>query len=370
VSARRAVARTQDRVGQKFGNREEPRLSLRAGAAAEDGRAGALVARDSSDRAAQRTIALAHEKLSDAEAWAGRLPEGVTHARHALAQWQALADAAPASVSARRAVATSHLKLGDLLGNPYLPSLSDRAGAAAQYARALALLQDVPADSLEDWNTRRLVALLHERVGALHHADKRYADAIAEYRQTLALREALVRERSTSFNAQRDVAVTHQILCEAQLAAGDTRRAAANCRRGVELYESLSAADPRNVQSVHDVASGLLSMQKLVAAQGDPSAALAHLERSMRLLRGILGGTSDNVAAKRDLARGLLYASTLHAALASRGGAAAADRGAHRERATASYAEGARLMAEATGRSAMSPDDSALVARAKTAAGR
>ncbi|HEU4643255.1 MAG TPA: protein kinase [Gemmatimonadaceae bacterium] len=328
-----------------------------------------LVAADPGDHVARRTLALAHEKMSDADAWGGRLPEGVAHARSALEQWQSLATANPASTSALRAVVTSHIKLGDLLGNPNLPSLSERAGATREYRHALALLGTVPRDSLNDWATRRLLALVHERLGAMLTLEGRHADGIAALERTLVIREGLVRERGASTNALRDLAVTHQVLCEARLAGGDRGGALAHCRRGVALYESLRSADARNAQSLHDLALGRLSMHKVLAARGELRASLAQLDLSTELLRRLLASHADNVPARRDLARGLLYASTVHSRLAARGSGAPEQRHTHRRHAIASYEEGERLLLElrATGR--MATEDSVLLGRARGALG-
>jgi non-specific serine/threonine protein kinase/serine/threonine-protein kinase len=324
-----------------------------------------LVAADPNNQAARRTLALAHEKMSDAEAWSGRLPQGVEHARSALEQWQRLASASPAGVSPLRAVATSHVKLGDLLGNPNLLNLSDTAGAMREYQHALALLDTVPRDSLSDWTTRRLLALVHERIGSMLNLDGRHAEGIAELERALAIRERLVRERGASINAQRDLAVTHQVLCEARLAAGDGDGALAHCRQGVALYESLRSTDPRNVQSVHDLALGHLSMHKVLAARGELNASLAQLDRSTELLRQLLSSYAENVPARRDLARGLLFASTVHARLASSATGASAERRAHRQRAVASYEDGQRLLLEVSERRQASREDSVLLGQAR-----
>jgi serine/threonine protein kinase len=332
--------------------------------------AQALVAADSSDHAARRTLALAHEKMSDADAWGGRLPQGVGHARSALEQWHLLAAASPASVSALRAVATSHVKLGDLLGNPNLPSLSDAAGATREYQHALALLHAVPRDSLNDWTTRRLLALVHERLGSMLTAGGRRAEGIAKLEQALAIREGLVRERGASVNALRDLAVAHQVLCEAHLAAGHGDEALVHCRQGVALYESLRSADPRNAQSLHDLALGELSMHKVLAARGELNASLAQLDRSTGLLRQLVSSFSDNVPAQRDLARGLLFASAVHARLAARTSGASGERRAHRQHAVASYTDGRRLLLSLSEHGGLSSEDSALLGRAGAALAR
>ncbi len=329
----------------------------------------ALVAAAPADAAARRTLALAHEKMSDVEAWAGRLTPGIAHARRALAEWQRLAAASPTSAAARRAEAMSRLKLGDLLGSPNLPSVSDRAGAGAQYRVALALMRTLPRDSLADWGARRLLALVHERLGALLHAEGRHAEAVATFEQALGIRSALVRERGASVDARRDLAVAHQLLCEAQLAGGDPGGAVARCRRGLALYAALHAADPQNVQAARDLASGHLSMHKALAARGAPAAALAELARSGALAGAILRSHAEDVVARRDLARARLYASVLHAALAARPGAASHERRAHRRRAAASYDEGARLMAGPPGAGEPAREDAALLAQARAALG-
>jgi tetratricopeptide (TPR) repeat protein len=327
--------------------------------------AQALVAADPSDHAARRTLALAHEKLSDAEAWAGRVPEGVAHAREALEQWEYLATAKPGSVGATRAVATSHIKLGDLLGHPNLPSLSDGAGAMREYRVSLALLMAVPSDSANEWATRRLAALVRERIAAMLRVEGQHAEGIAELERTLAIRNGLVHERSASVNALRDLAVTHELLCEARLAAGDARGALAECREGMTLYGSLRAADTSNAQSAHDLAVGHISMHKVLAALGDPVAALAELDSCTALLRDLLAANADNVLALRDLARSRLYSATLHARLAAGGNVAEPERASHRASATSAFEEGSRLLLSVSGRGLLSADDSTLVSRAR-----
>ena len=327
--------------------------------------AQALVATDPSDHAARRTLALAHEKMSDALAWGGSVPEGVSHARSALEEWGYLATAAPASASAIRAVATSRTKLGDLLGNPNLPNLSDSAGATREYRQALALLGGVPPDSANEWATRRLLALVHERMSSMLRLSGRHAEGIAELRQTLAIREGLARERAASVNAQRDLAVTHQLLCEAELAAGHGDAALAHCRKGVELYEALRATDPRNAQSAHDLALGHLSMHKALAARGELVGSLAQLDRSIALLRELLALNAGNALARRDLARSLLFTSTIHARLVSAAGVPEVERQEHRRRAVSSYEDGERLLLEVSERAQPAGEDSVLLGRAR-----
>lgn len=313
----RAIAEAYVRLGVVQGNPTSANLGDLAAARRSFERAldiaRALVAGNPGDHAARRTLALAHEKMSDADAWTGRLPDGVAHARSALEEWRSLATAHPSSVSLVRAVATSHLKLGDLLGNPNLPNLGERAGATREYHYALGLLGAVPPDSASDWATRRLEALVHERLGAVMNAEGRRAAGVAELERALAIREGLVRERSASVDAQRDLAVTHQVLCEARLGAGMSGRALTDCRRAVAMYESLWAADSRNAQGLHDLALGRLSLHKVLVARGELGSALDLLDANVEPLRGLLASDSGNVPVRRTLAQSLLSASEVRA---------------------------------------------------------
>ena len=367
----REIAAAYVRLGLVQGNPTGANLGNLAAARASFGRAlsvaQALIAADPTDRAARRTLALAHEKLSDTDAWLGDLPRAVEHARSALEQWRLLAAGDSAGVGARRTVAMSYIKLGDVLGNPNLPSLSDSAAATAQYREALALMLAVPPDSLTDWAARRLLALVHERLGSMLSQAGRQAEAIAHFEQAIGIREGLVRERGASVDALRDLAVAHQVLCEAQLAGGDDAGALARCTRSLALYETLRAADPQNTQSQRDLALGHQSMHKVLAARGALTASLAQLERSATLSRRLLQSQPDNVPVRRDLARGLLLASTVHARLASRSAAAPDVRSVRHQRADASYEEGQRLMAWLQERGQLSSEDSVLLARTRTA---
>ena len=324
--------------------------------------AQALVARNPSDHAARRTLALAHEKMSDAQAWGGNVSDGVAHARSALQEWRSLATAHPESAALVRSVATSHLKLGDLLGNPGLPNLGERTSAAREYTHALAMLRSAPQHSVSEWPTRRLLALVHERIGAVMAAEGRHTEAIAELGRALAIREDLSRERTASVDARRDLAVTRQLLCEARRAAGANERALADCRQAIALYESLRASDARNAQGIHDLALGRLSLHHVLVARGEPVSALAQLEAGLEPLRRLLESDPGNAAVRRTLARTLLAASEVYASLASRTRAPNA-REERKLRAKQAYDDAQRLL---LGTPALaSREDSVVVARAR-----
>ena len=213
-----------------------------------------LVAADSTDRAARRTLALAHEKIGDVKAWTGDVSGAVVDAREALRHWRFLADAQPRSAGARLSLAISMTKLGDLLGHPAFPNLGDRVGAEIQYRGALALLEEPGLDSAAGRGSRRQIALSHERLGAMLQLDGRHDEALDAFERSLALREGLSREDRSTADATRDVAVSRESLCRVQLDRGDLATAWGHCAKAVELYKGLHAADPGNAQGLSDLA--------------------------------------------------------------------------------------------------------------------
>ncbi|CAN5221654.1 hypothetical protein BH24PSE2_BH24PSE2_23710 [soil metagenome] len=307
-----------------------------------------LLEADSGDRGGRRSVALAHEKLADVEAWSGDVQSGVQHARAALRHWRILAEADDGDASTTLPVAISHVKLGDLLGHSSFPNLGDRAGAMAEYRRALALLKPMQTPSgaadTEDWTARRYAGLLHERIGAMHLLEARYDAALASFDESFALRQALSDENRTNTDALRDVGIAHEKICSVHLARGDTDGALPRCEQALEVYRQLYQADPENTQSLNTLAIGHRWLYRVLAAQGDLTAALAELERSTALLRGRLDLDRDNVATRRRYAHNLLYLSTLHARMSEEVAGSAPERKEHLRKSASSYEQGQEIL--------------------------
>lgn len=271
-----------------------------------------LLAADPGDREARRTVALAHEKLSDVEAWAGNVSAGVEHARKALEVWRVLSGGKVDQAAAVLPVAVSYIKLGDVLGNPVFPNRGDHPGAMAAYQSALRMLEALPSGESAETGVRRYVALLHERVGEMHLLAKRYPDAMRSFEQSLDIRKALASANESNRNALRDLGVAHEKICNVYLAQGDGRGALPLCQRAVGIYERLYSADQRDTQALGTLAVGHLWVHRAFAAAGDFPSALAELERSTGLFGKLRELQADRASARRSYAYNLLYSSTLH----------------------------------------------------------
>ena len=273
----------------------------------------------------------------------------------------------PGSAGALLSAAISHVKLGDLLGNPNFPNVGDAAGAVEQYHAALTTLEALPADSAAAWAPRRYLGLVHERLGAMHQLAGRHVDALREFGASLAFREQLAAEAPTSTDALRDVAVTHNNLCEVQLAPGDAGAALPSCRQALELYRRLRAADPSNVQSLRDLAIGHRALGEVLAARGELAAAVAELGRGTELFEEFLRSNPDDISTRRELGRTLLRASAAHTKLATAGPQRA---GAERERARMLYERGREVLTALGTGGTLAAEDANLLTEAGAALGR
>jgi len=271
-----------------------------------------LVAAAPRDMRARRTRALAHEKLGDALAWAGEVDEGVRHSREALDGYRAIAATFPDSGRHQLSVAISLVKLGDLSGNPNFPNLGQRDSSIARYEEARAMLGSPALVEAPTWGTRRYGALVDERIGTLHRAAERYAEARAAFERSLAVRTVLATEDPANNDARRDVGVTQQNLCEVNLALDRVEPALVLCQDADAVYGALHRADPSNAQAVRDVAIGAFSLSGARRATGDRAGALEALEKGADFLRDALAREPANVPNRlllaRTLARHTLFA--------------------------------------------------------------
>ncbi len=266
--------------------------------------AGELVTASPGDDTARRTWALAHEKMGDVKAWRGAVGEGVGHARQALAQWSYFAESKPDDPRARLSAVISHVKLGDLLGNPNFPNLDDHDGAVAEYRYALAMLRAPLLAASEDPGVVRYRGLVHERLGAMERAAGAHRAALPYFDSALVIRRSQARGEST--DALRDVAVTHHNICGIHLALDDHGAAARSCNEMMTLYLRLRTADPANAQSLRDLALGHEMLYRLAAARRSWRDAAARLGESLALREELLDRTPDDLVNRRDWARSLI----------------------------------------------------------------
>jgi tetratricopeptide (TPR) repeat protein len=322
-------------------------------------------AESEAQRAEQRLteiVALANHSLFDIHSQIERLP-GATEARReivgtTLHYLQELSKDAAKDEPLRQALAAAYFKLGDVQGNPYGPSLGDRAGALTSYRAAADLLSGLrqahPGDPeiLLPWVDlqRRITTILvatgkvDEAVlqirgalpdaallGKLRHNDpeaalregsllvamavaletRNSAEALVWSRRAVPAFETLASRFPRNEAILEQLADAHSRLGIALNATGDLRHAATEFRHCAEVRERLAAAAPNDVVRRRDLmlAYGHIAAvlgSPLVPNLGDAEGARAYYRKSVSLAEQTAKADPQNLTARYDLAAVML----------------------------------------------------------------
>lgn len=153
---------------------------------------------------ARRERALADERFADvrslANAVVGPLYDAIAKVpastdakqvlvKEALAYLDRLAAQEQGDIDLKIELADAYQKIGDVQGNLFESNLGDLAGAAASYARVVALRQQVFDARPTDTDARRTLAIAHSRVGDIGLSQGKAEDAVAAYQKALVLFE-------------------------------------------------------------------------------------------------------------------------------------------------------------------------------------
>ncbi|MGI8819782.1 MAG: protein kinase domain-containing protein [Chthoniobacterales bacterium] len=271
----RELASAYVKIGNVQGNPNNSNLGDTAGAMESYGKAKRiseeLLAAAPEDALARRSLGLVEEKMSDVQASLGDLPTAVATAQRSLAAFQATAQRHPGDVPAQQALAISHVKVGDVLGNPNLPNVGDTAGARKHYEAALAVLEALPRSIADDFKTRRFTGIAHERLGSIYETEGNLGDAERHYRASQGVRLEVAQKYPESMDAIRDVAIAHEKMANIMAAAGDLNGALAARQQSLATFRQLAASDPRNVYAQRSLAISHLHLADLLGSPDAPN---------------------------------------------------------------------------------------------------
>jgi len=152
--------------------------------------------------------------------------------------------------------ASAHTTLGNELGLPYWPSLSDFQGALAEYRKARELYQR--ALVLAPGNVRVLQALVntHRLVGAVEMQPDP-ADALPELRAAIDSINSLHNQAKQVMAIRRMQSGVIGPYAGALIEIGRYREALAALEQGEIISRELLAADRKNIRAVQDLEAGM-----------------------------------------------------------------------------------------------------------------
>jgi tetratricopeptide (TPR) repeat protein len=143
------------------------------------------------DSQAVRSLGIIYGKLSETQGGIGDIAGSIENAQRSLEIFKMLAKHAAADIETQQDLAIRYIKLGDVLGNPNFPNASEHASAMVNYQNSSAILETLDSFNPGDQRTRRLLGIIHERVGTLQELEGNLAAALDTYLKSLVLREAL-----------------------------------------------------------------------------------------------------------------------------------------------------------------------------------
>ena len=218
--------------------------------------AGALMRRQPESAAVKRAYAWALQSRSEVLFGIGRTQEAVPAMRAAIDAFDSLAALPGAGVDALLDSAGAHTGLGNELGLPYWPSLSDFPGALAEYLKARQIYQRALALAPTDIRLLQAMVNNHRTVGAIEEQTDP-AGALPELRAAIDGISSLHDQAGRVTAIRRLQAGTIGPYAGALIEIGHYKEALAALERGQTIFRELLAADPKNIRAVQDIQAGL-----------------------------------------------------------------------------------------------------------------
>jgi eukaryotic-like serine/threonine-protein kinase len=301
-AVRRELLRAYQQAGDVLGNPTNANLGDLVGADSAYARASELAEPllTSLAPADQRLVADLHQARADVAAPLGRLDDAERWQSRAVTAFAALSEAAPQDSVAALSAVIAALKLGDLLGSPNFVNRGEPDSARRVYAQALQRMRRAPIAGDARFNTVRIQAVLHERIGTLAHAAGDWDEALSEYAASRDIRQRLAAERSLSVEARRDLAITEYLLCGVYIDVDRLSAADSACARSLQVRTRLLREDPANAQLVRGMAIMHHRLAALSARRGDSAAALRHADESASFYTTFFDGRDGALNARRD----------------------------------------------------------------------
>lgn len=293
ASLQRELVMAYLKVGNVQGNPTNANLGDTAGALASYAKATATAkSLAGADAQSQRPLALTAEKTADVLAVTGDISGAVKSARASLEIFRRIAESEPGNAGAQESLAISHIKVGDISGNPNFSNAGDAAAALDNYRASLAIWEARAKSDPSSPKVRRFLGVSHERLGTMYSAANDPAQALEHYQQSLAVREALAADDPADTDKIRDSAIAQEKIGNVLTMMNDLPAALDYRSKSLAIFERLAAADPQNVVAQVSLAVSHLHMAQLLADPDSPNLgraeeALNHCRAGLDILNPI-----------------------------------------------------------------------------------
>ncbi|HVF89879.1 MAG TPA: protein kinase [Blastocatellia bacterium] len=177
-----------------------------------------------------------HDSIQDLQ---GATPARELVVKRALEYLDNLAGEAGGDVSLQRELATAYQKVGDVQGDPYASSLGDTSSALESYRKALAIRERLSAADPSDKDVRSELATSDLKVGDILWVQGDWNGALDFYQKALAIQKE-IQAVAPDDGIAYDLSVTYQAIGDTLMQMGNLSEALANQQTALAIREEMS----------------------------------------------------------------------------------------------------------------------------------
>jgi tetratricopeptide (TPR) repeat protein len=236
-------------------------------------------------------------RLGDLFVTTGALEQGVNRFWRGLTIAERLATADPGNVKRRGDLAVAHERIGGVRH-----AQGNLTTALTSYQAALAIREHLVTADHGNAERRRDLAVAHDKIGDVQQAQGDLPAALTSYQASLAIVESLATADPGNATWRRDLAVAHNKIGGVRQAQGDMVAALASYQASLAIRERLAKADPGNTVWQRDLGISHEKMGDVQRAQGDLTAALTSYQASLTIAERLTKADPGNAEWRRDLA--------------------------------------------------------------------
>ena len=234
---------------------------------------------------------------------------GSTQARElvvqrALQYLDGLAGEAGADPTLKRELATAYEKVGDVQGDPYSPSLGDSASALVSHRKALALRQALAAADPSNNGLRQELASSYLKIGDILWLDADWGGALDVYGKARDLNESLAASDPNNRKLRYDLSLNYIAIGDTFVQSGDLDQALAAQQKGLAIREEL-AATSADIKMKTGVAAAYIKIADVLTKKGKLDDAVADYKTAIASFEELYGQDPSSTALRNYLENGL-----------------------------------------------------------------
>lgn len=245
----------------------------------------------------RRALAGSILKLGDVDLRQGNATDAVHRYKQSLDIARALADAQPNKAEARRDLAMACEKLGDVTMKQGHPT-----EALRHYEAMLDAYKSLAGGDSPSPQALRDLAVGYSRLGDVSLRLSKAGDVFRYYGEALAVRKRLLKANPTSVIAQRDLAISHGKLGNVGLELGKIDDAIEHLEDAIKIFKELVGADPQEVALRRDLAETYSELGDAQVRKGRLGDGLQSQQLAVDILTAVAEAHPTDTWAKRDLA--------------------------------------------------------------------